>query len=205
MERPTTTAEASGELADWNEGEYYPTSFAVGKSRRYHAKMARFYRGCHHFGVASSALTGTSAFVALVSDAPGIAQWLTGIVAFAATLDLVFAFSERADKQEHLRRKFTELAACIVEWKPTPENLARARAERLRIEAEDSSERRLVDLQAENEEARARGMPPEDLVPLSRAQRWLGYVATFGMKRLEDWHNQRQIERRGGADPVITV
>ena len=125
-------------------------------------------------------------------------------MATATTFDLVFAFSERADKQEHLRRCFTELAAQIVEWKPTPENLARAQAERLRIEAEDSGEKRLVDLQADNEEARARGVAPEDLIPLSRPQRWFGYVATFGMKRLEDWHNRRAIERRTPADHALT-
>lgn len=167
--------------------------------------MASFYRSCHHFVVASSALTGTSAFVALLSDQPSIAQWLTGVVACAATLDLVFAFSERADKQEHLRRSFTELAARIVEWEPTPENLARARAERLRIEAEDSNERRLVDLQADNEEARARGVGPEDLIPLSRAQCWFGYVATFDMKRLEDWHNRRMVERQAGTPDPVTA
>lgn len=192
----TAKAEAVKDVETWSDGDYYNISFSIGKSRRYHAKMADFYRLCHHTVVASSALTGTSAFVALFSGNPEIAQWLTGVVACASTLDLVFAFSERADKQENLRRGFTELAARMVEWQATPEKLARARAERLRLEAEDSGERRLVDLQAENEESRARGVSPEELVPLSQAQRWFGYIATFGMNRLENWHNQRQLQRQ---------
>lgn len=199
------TPETRTELAppSWEDGERYDLSFAVGKSRRYHAMMAGFYRGCHRFVVASSALTGTSAFVALLSGSPGIAKWLTALVAVAATLDLVFAFSEQADKQDQLRRRFTELAARMVAQEPTAENVARASAERLRIEAEDAEEKRLVDLQAQNDEARARGVAPGKLVPLSRPQRWFGYFATFGMKRLEAWAATQEIERRAAAGPPL--
>jgi hypothetical protein len=196
LEEAATTAERLTVESTWDDEGYYDISFAVHKSRRYHAKMASFYRGCHHFVVASSALTGTSAFVALLSDNSTAAKWLTGIVAVASTLDLVFAFSERADQHEALRRRFTDLAAHIAEWSATPENLARARSERLRIEADSSEEKRLVDLQADNEEARARGVRPEDLIPLSRPQRWFGYVLTFGMRRIEEWHNQHEARRR---------
>jgi hypothetical protein len=150
--------------------------------------MREFYRSCHHFVLASTALTATSAFVAMFSGAPSIAQWLTAVVALASTLDLVFSFSERANQHDQLRRRFTELAARIATWAPIEENLALAHAERLRIEMDEVAERRLVDIQAENDEARARGVDPKNLAPLSLPQRWFGYVATFGMSRLEEWH-----------------
>ena len=44
---------------------------------------------------------------------------------------------------------------------------------------------RLIDLQARNEEMRARGYSDGDLVPLDWWQKTFGYIATFGMQRLE--------------------
>ncbi|MGY3347148.1 MULTISPECIES: hypothetical protein [unclassified Bradyrhizobium] len=57
--------------------------------------------------------------------------------------------------------------------------------------------KRLVDLQARNDECRARGFPPDELAPLNWTQRVFGYFFTFGMRRLEDWKADRQ--RNAGA------
>lgn len=198
----TAKTETKLVIPSWDDGDYYDASFAVSKSRRYHAMMAACYRTCHRVVVASSALTGTSAFVALLSNNPGIAKSLTGVVAVAATFDLVFAFSEQANKQDDMRRRFTELAAKIAEMPPTQENLASVRAERLRIEADDSEEMRLIDLKAQNDECRARGVHPDDLVPLSKWQRWLGYFATFDMQRLRDAADKREKELRLAQTPA---
>jgi hypothetical protein len=125
---------------------------------------------------------------------------LTGVVALASTLDVVFGFGKKENQHDQLCRRFTELAAMIAELTPTPENLRWARAERLRIEADEPTERRLVDLQAENEECRARGVDEEDHYPFTSFQRWFGYVATFGIWRIKAWHKARWAEVRAEAD-----
>lgn len=184
-------------MSDWNEGACYAASFSIHKSRRYHAKMRAFYRGCYDLTTAATAITGSGAFVALIGS-PGsdqLAKWLTGIVALSSTMNLVFGFAKKADIHDALCRRFTELAAKLEEWPATEESLQRARAERLAIEKDEPTEKRLVDLQARNEEARARNCHPDDLVPLSWAQYWLGYVATFGIRRLEKWKAKRDRER----------
>jgi hypothetical protein len=187
----------------WTDEPYYDVSFAIHKSRRYHGKMREFYRGCHSIVVASTALTGTSAFVAILSSAPPIvAQLLTGIIAVTTTFDLVFGFSRRADTHDSLCKRFTELSARLIEWDETEKNYRKACAERLRIEKDEPAEKRLVDLQSRNEEARARGVGPEALVPLSALQRRFGYVVTFGLPRVEKWHADRASADSAGEKQV---
>lgn len=188
-------------MSDWNEGEYYDVSFAVSKSRRYHAKMFEFYEWAHNLARVATALTGTASFfVLLATDVGGVrtAKYLTSIVAIAATLDSIFRYQKKARQHEKLTRKFTELAQKIAIWEATPANLKKATTDRLKIEATERPVRRLVDLQAQNEEARARGVPDNYLVPLSRWQRTFGFVFTFGMSRLERWYASR-------ADPDTPV
>ncbi|MGB8275287.1 MAG: hypothetical protein WCF16_08490 [Alphaproteobacteria bacterium] len=204
MEQTTTPDEIAPIASGWTAGDFYYVSLGVHKSRRYHAKLRDFYRGCHHFAVAATAITGTSAFVALFSNAPGIAKWLTAGIAIVSTLDLVIAFSERADQHDDLNRRFTELAAKMAEWEPTEGNYRQACAERIRIEKDETTERRLVDLMAQNDETRARGANPDDLVPLNWWQYRFGYFFTFGMRRLEKWNAEREKERRAKVAPTIS-
>jgi hypothetical protein len=65
----------------WADDGFYDVSFAVNRSRRYHAKMRAFYQACHDYTNAATAISGTSGFVAVMSSAPIAAAWLTGIVA----------------------------------------------------------------------------------------------------------------------------
>lgn len=178
-------------MAQWKGGDFYDCSFSVHKSRRYHAKMRAFYRNCYDLTVAATALTGSAAFVSLLGNTAALAQWLTGIVAIASTLELVFGLSKKADLHDNLCRRFTELAANMEKMDTTDENLQDARAQRLLIERDEPTERRLIDLLAQNEESRSRGVSPDDLVPLSRAQRVLGYFCTFGMSGIDKWWAQK--------------
>jgi hypothetical protein len=93
---------------------------------------------------------------------------------------------------EALARRFTDLSSKIAGWEPVPQNLKKARSERLRIEKDEPPVKRLIDLQAQNEEVRARGISDDHCVPLSRFQRAFGYVWTFGMPRLEKWEAERR-------------
>jgi hypothetical protein len=174
-------------VSDWSEDGYYDVCFSIERARRYHAKMHSFYDWCYNLTRAATALTGTASFFVLLAQGTQIAKYLTAIVASAAALDSVFRFNRKARTHEALTRRFTDLSARIAGWDPTPANLKKARAERIRIEKDEPPVRRLVDIQAQNEEARSRDIPSERMVPLSWAQRTFGYAFTFGMKRLEGW------------------
>jgi hypothetical protein len=110
-------------------------------------------------------------------------------------IGLSLPIQQEGSQHEALARRFTELSSKIASWDPCPQNLKKARAERLRIEKDKPPVRRLIDLQAQNEECRARDLPCEDLIPLSRSQRTFGYIGTFDMRRLEAWQAKRAAER----------
>jgi hypothetical protein len=157
--------------------------------------MRAFYDWCHHLALAATALTGTGSFFVSLAGSLGITQILTGIVAMASSIDFVFRFERKARLHAALCQRFTRLARKLAAWEPTPANLTKAQTARLEIEENEPPVRRLIDLQAQNEECRARGIAAEYCIPLTRRQRKLGYVITWDMKRLEDWENQ-QSERR---------
>ena len=181
-------------MSDWSADGYYDVCFSVEKSRRYHAKMQAFYDWSYNLTRAATALTGTASFFVLLAKGTEIAKYLTAVVAAAAGLDSVFRFNRKARTHEALCRRFTELSSKIAGWEPNPANLKKARAERLKIERDEPPVRRLVDIQAQNEEARSRGILDDHLVPLTQLQRIFGYVFTFGMPRLEAWHAKRSKE-----------
>ena len=133
----------------------------------------------------------------LLAKGTEIAKYLTAVVAAAAALDSVFRFNRKARTHETLCRRFTDLSSKIAGWEPTPANLRKARVERLRIERDEPPVRRLVDLQAYNEELRALGKPETVLVPLTWWQRTVGYVFTPGMAKIEKWKADREIEALG--------
>lgn len=173
----------------WDDEECYFVSFGVGKARRYHAYMREWYKRLHDLSAACAAVAGSAAFVALLPEAPNrrLVQSLAFIVTVATVLDLVLNWGKKADEHDELNRRFTELAAKMHEWEPSEESRLRACAERLRIEADEPTERRLIDLWAHNDELRARGVRFGELVPLSRWQRLpIAYFLTFGLGRLEE-------------------
>ncbi|SIO61501.1 hypothetical protein SAMN05443247_08846 [Bradyrhizobium erythrophlei] len=179
-------------MSGWIEGDYYYVGFAVEKSRRYHSKMQAFYEWCYNLTRAATTLTGTASFFVLLANGLGVAKYLTAVVALASSLDAVFRFNRKARIHEALARRFTDLSAKIATWAPVSQNLSRAKVERLKIERDEPPVRRIIDLQAHNEECRAQGTPETDLIPLSGWQRMMGYVFTPGMKRIEKWKADRE-------------
>jgi hypothetical protein len=182
--------------ASWDDDGYYDAAFGVGKSRRYHAFMRAFYQRLSDWTLAAQALTGAAAFVALLPAQPNslLPKILTAVVAVAATLDLVFRFSQKARVHDELCGKFTQLAADMAEMTPNAKNLQSARASRIRLEASEPTERRLIDLRAHNDELSARGVSAERFVPLDFWQMsWLAYLFTFGesniRKRMKNIEN----------------
>jgi hypothetical protein len=170
----------------------FDLSFSVHKSRRYHEKLCGFYSWWRDSMKLVTAVSGSGVFVLLFASWTTLGTALSAFVALWAILDIVIGPDKKAELHKDFCQRFTELAAQMEGVEPALESLRRWRAARLDIEKDEPPCRRLVDLAARNDEWRARGFPPENLVPLSGPQRFFGYVFTFGMRRLEDWKAERQ-------------
>jgi hypothetical protein len=190
-------AEAAKEALTWN---IYDLDFAVRKSRRYHEKLHAFYGLWRDWVKIVTVITGSGLFFVLFANAKFPAEFLAAFVAVWAALDYVMAPDRRAELHRKLCEQFIDLAAEIERMPVTEEAYRNLAAKRLEIEKAEPPCKRLVDLAARNDECRSRDFPPEDLVPLSRLQTALGYFATFGIRRLEEWKADRQ--RARGDAPV---
>jgi len=178
---PTETAEEA------LEGEIYDLAFAVHKSRRYHEKLCAFYGGWRDWVKIVTVVTGSGLFLLLLADWKHTAEIVSAFVALWAMLDYLVAPDKKAERHADLFRRFTALAAEIETMPHNRDAYHALAAGRLKIEENEPPCKRLVDLQARNDECRARGFPPSYLVPLSKWQRYFGYFFTFGMARLEQW------------------
>jgi hypothetical protein len=178
-------AKATEEI-DW---EFYDLEFAVQRSRRYHEKLSAFYLAWRDRMRMVTAIAGSGAFILVVADSKwGVA--LSGFVALWAVLDIIVAPDKKAELHGDLCKKFVELARRMAT--ASPDELGALSASRLLIEENEPPCKRLVDLEARNDECRARGFPPDELVPLSLWQRKLGRYFDFGLERLEQWKADRQ-------------
>ena len=165
----------------WDGDGYYEASFGIHKSRRYHAKLRDFYQAAYNYTTAANAFAASGAFIAILGSLTVIAGTLSAIVALASFFDNIFKYENKARAHHDLCSRFTRLAAEMEQMAETPDNLAAVRAKRLLIEADEPSDKRLVELMA----ARSRGVAEAKLYRLSRPQCWFGYIWTFGLHRLE--------------------
>lgn len=172
--------------------EFYDLDFSVRRSIRYHDKLCGFYGVWRDWIKIVSVVAGSGVFLLLLASATHFAAIFSAVVALWAILDYVIKPDKKAEKHCELRDKFSDLAIKLTRSDRADVALRELIAERLEIEKQEPPTKRLVDLQARNEECRAQDYPPEDLVPLSSWQRIFGYVATFGMPRLEAWKDARQ-------------
>ena len=179
-------------LATWDDDDYFDADFSVQKSRRYHAKLRAFYLALSNGTKVASAVSATSAFAFLLSGKPEIATWLAAVIGIVSTFDLVLQFDAKGRLHDDLCKGFTALAAKIVVLPATEQSLQQVKVRRLELEQKEPTERRLVDLQARNEELRSRGAKEDVMVPLSWWQRGFGFVFTFDMTRLERWKAYRE-------------
>ncbi len=174
------------------EQEFFSLDFSVHKSRRYHEKLAAFYGSWRDRMRVVTAIAGSGAFFIVVSGWQHTAEVITAFVALWALLDIIVMPDKKHDKHNELCRRFTSLAAKIRRSSSTDAALKELMAERLLIEENEPPCKRLVDLEARNDEWRSRGYSPDELVPLSGRQRFFGYFVTFGLPRLERWKAERQ-------------
>lgn len=175
----TTQEELNGR---WND-----LGFAVHRTRRYHEMMTAFYARWRDSMKIVTVIAGSGAFFLIFSGAEAVAGAISAFIAMWAVLDIITAPDQKAKLHADLCRSFLALAAKIEAGPVTPGRYAELSAARLELERDEPPCRRLVDLRARNDECRARGFPPGDLVPLSWWQYRLGYFADFGLRRLEAW------------------
>jgi len=140
-----------------------------------------------------TAIAGSGAFFVVVAQYQHAAEIVTAFVGLWAILDIIVMPDKKHDIHNDLCKRFTSLAAKIQHLPRTEESLRELVGERLVLEQSEPPCKRLVDLEARNDECRARGFPPDELVPLSGWQRFFGYYgAQIGMARLEQWKAERQ-------------
>jgi hypothetical protein len=137
-----------------------------------------------------------NAVLLLTLQMTGSVNWFTTVLSAIATLGAALgarlSIRNRAELHTALWVKFSELSAKLEVWPMDEKHLARARAERARIEATEPPQKDLVVHQSYNQEIRARGINPDNEIPLNRLQRSrLAYVFTFGTDRINRWISRR--------------
>jgi hypothetical protein len=181
------------------ESEIYDLDFSVRKSRRYHEKLCAFYGAWRDWAKIVAVVASSGAAVLVFAEAKYAAELFVSIASLWAVIDYLATPDKMAQKHCELRDRFIELATKIELMPHTQAAYRKLAAERLMIEKEEPPCKRLVDLQARNEECRSRDYPPEELVPLSGMQRKFGYFFPFGTGRLERWKAERQRQLRAAS------
>lgn len=146
--------------------------FGAKKSMRYHSRRRAALERCDSWANWIVAVTGASAFAAIVGEANTFAKILTFGVAAISLADVIFSFGARARLHQDLYRRFSDLAVevSLIET-PTPHDIARLRAKRLTMEADEPHVIDALERCCWNEEAEARGATPDQLQALSFWQR----------------------------------
>jgi hypothetical protein len=194
-------AEAGQEKGrEWLEGEFYDLDFSIQRSRRYHEKLSSFYGAWRDRMRVVTAIAGSGAFFVVVAKYQHTAEIVTAFVGLWAVLDIILMPDKKHDRHNELCKRFIGLASKLQQLPHTEESLRELTAERLLLEENEPPCKRLVDLESRNDECRARGFSPDQLVPLIWWQRLLGYYgATFGMDRIEKWKAERMRKNSEGC------
>lgn len=191
MGQAETETEAEG--LSGLDGEIYDLSFSVNKSRRYHELLCSFYGGWRDWARIVTAVVGSGVFFLISAKAQGPAEIAAALAALWAVIDIIVSPDKKSERHAKLCERFTRLAEKVARSPHTQEAYAENLSARLRIERDEPPVKRLVDLQARNDEARSRSLDPDQEVPLNRRQRVFGYFFTFGMGRLEQWSRQQRL------------
>jgi hypothetical protein len=147
--------------------------FGIKKSIRYHSKRRAFFERVDNISNWLVAVAGASAFASVVGDSGSLlSKILTFLITAIALADVILSFGARARLHQDLYRRFSELAIELSNiHSPTIHDIARLRAKRLSLEAEEPHIIDALERFCWNEEAAARGADPEQLHSLTKWQR----------------------------------
>ncbi len=152
--------------------ELWNIDFGVKKSMRYHARRRAFFEKLENATRVIVAISGASAFSALMGDYALLSKIATGLVTVFALADIVLGFGRRAREQDTLYRHFSEMAADIAKIEhPTVTQISELKARRLRLEADEPNIIDALERKCWNDEAASRGTAADELQKLSLCQR----------------------------------
>lgn len=174
--------------------EFHHLTFGVNKFCRYHEKLRTFYWWCSDFVKIVTVISGSGIVALLFAEHAVAAGWFSAGIALLSLIDIVWSPGKTAQTHDAQYRAFKDLSAQIRTAKRTAQSLNRLQARRERIEISSPPIKRLVEIQARNDECRAQGYPPDCFVPLSAPQQLFGYFFTFGMAKLERWKAEQHKE-----------
>lgn len=132
---------------------------------RYHAKRRRFFENLYNFINAIVVLTGSTAFMSLLSSTGGsttIPLYLTSITALLTTLELIYGFFKKSIKHDELYKKFSILLKETIVHPLTTHNLTQWQAEKIMIESEQPTCLKVLHILCHNEHAVALGYGEEE-------------------------------------------
>lgn len=172
--QPTTAAAepASEDLTALDELRH-DVRFAALRNAFYHSARLRFYEWQHRALMFAIVLFGTGG-VANLFDKNGGSQWLAGVTALLATLDLVLDLRGKAQLHDALKRRYYLLLAKLDESPDAGERqLRRWHARIMQITADEPVTFRAVDAVAHNEATDTMGLDSGKKQVLTRHQyRW---------------------------------
>ena len=147
--------------------------FGINKSLRYHSKRRALFERLDNFTNWLVAVAGASAFAAVIGDpASSLSKILTALITAIALLDVIWGFGARARLHQDLYRRFSELAVEMAGMeKINTHDIAKFRAKRLSLEADEPHIIDALERWCWNEEAEARGAQAEQLQQLTAWQR----------------------------------
>ncbi len=153
--RSKHTNPSSEEIKDVIHGE----KFLIQKSIRYHSHRNRFFDNIYNTIITVSAISGTTACALLFGgDKSEHAKWITGIAAFATTLDLVFSFNKKATAHWLLKNQFIDL---LIDYENTAEDnnaeIKKIVCKRMEIEKNEPLILKVLDTHCFNEQCIANG------------------------------------------------
>ncbi len=166
--------------------EHHKLLFGIRRSVRYHDRRRGFYEQFHQIVLFFGLLLG-SATIGLFagesgSDWPLSVKLLPAvIVTILSAVDLVVRSSQKAWLHADLCRKFTELEIRLQSKDALDSEalITEITQERLRIEATEPPNLRVLDTLCHNELLRAMGYVSDQQVRVNFMQRWLAHFFDF--------------------------
>ena len=160
--------------------------FGVRRSWRYHERRRRFYERVQNLSTFVAFLFGTATVAGVLGAMPeGSPEWLVAVpallVSFLSGIALVYRVSPKAWLHADLRRRFVDLEAEMesVRGRLDEEALAKLRAQRLAIEADEPPALVVLDALCHNELWRAMGRDSDLLLKVGWFQRLVAQLFDF--------------------------
>lgn len=162
--------------------EWHALLFGVRRSIRYHVRWRMFFDRCRQFTSALGVIFGSATVFTLLNNIDPFYSALTAaLVTVFFTIDLVVGTGPAARLHYDLSRQFIELERKIefVEKPIDAQSLAKYKACRLEIEADEPPVHRVLDMMCHNELLRAMGYGKSHFARIRFYQRWLAHFFDF--------------------------